>query len=90
MIIYWEYFIHLAEAFDTVNHEILLRKLDHNGITGIVTEWFKNYLLERKQIVKHKSKKSESLTITCGVPQASVLRPLLFLIYMNDISISFL
>ena len=61
MIIHWEYFIHL-------NHEILLRKLDHNGITGIMTEWFKNYLLERKQIVKYKSKKSESLRITWSAP----------------------
>jgi len=56
MIIHWEYFIHLVKAFDTVNHEILQRKLDHYGITGIVTEWFKNYLLERKQMVKYKSK----------------------------------
>ena len=52
-------FLYLAKAFHTVNHEILLRKLERYGIRGIVLEWFTNYLTNRKQIVKYKFEKSE-------------------------------
>ena len=53
-------FLDLAKAFNTVNHEVLIKKLDHYGIRGIVNEWFKNYLTSRKQIVKYESVNSKS------------------------------
>ena len=79
-------FLDLFKAFNTVNHAVLLHKLQHYRIRGIVLEWFINYLQSRKQAVKYKTTKSDSLTISCGVPQGSVLGPLLILIYINDIS----
>ena len=78
-------FLDLSKAFDTVNHTLLLQKLDHYGIRGIVLEWFKNYITERYQCVKYNNEVSDKTEISCGVPQGSVLGPLLFLIYMNDI-----
>ena len=66
----------LSKAFDTVNHSILLHKLEHIGIRGVVIEWFNNYLSNRKQVVKYKT----------SLSQGSVLGPLLFLIHVNDIT----
>ena len=78
-------FVDLQKAFNTVDRDILLSKLKHYGIRGVVYGWFESYLKERKQYVSISGYNSKHLSISLGVPQGSVLGPLLFLIY-NDLN----
>jgi len=77
-------FLDLSRAFDTVDHSILFDKLEHNGICGLSLKWVKSYFSNRLQFVEYNGHVS-SRDISCGVPQGSILGPLFFLLYINDI-----
>ena len=74
-----------SKAFDTVDHHILLEKLYHYGIRGCAHKWLTSYLSNRKQFVTYNGTQSKKQTIKCGVPQGSILGPLLFLVNINDL-----
>ena len=74
----------MKKAFDTVDHTILIKKLDVNGIRGISGGWFTSFLSSRKKFCSVNGQKSGDRLDTCGIPQGSCLGPLLFIIYLNE------
>ena len=78
-------FMDFQKAFDTVNFTLLLKKLHHYGFRGLCHDWFKSYLTNRMQFTHVNGSTSETKAISCGIPQGTVLGPLLFLLYINDL-----
>ena len=79
-------FIDLSKTFDTVYHKIMISKIKNYGVRGVNLKLFESYLDNRKQFITYNNNNTSLEKITCGVPQGSILGPLLFLIYVNDLS----
>ena len=78
-------FLDLKKAFDTVNHRCLLQKLEAYGVNANELKWFEAYLYQRTQVTCVNGQLSDPEGVTCGVPQGSILGPLLFILYVNDL-----
>ena len=76
----------MKKAFDTVNHIILFDKLEHYGIRGLALDWIRSFFSNEKQYVEYNGHRSLRNEISCGVPQGSIIGPLFFLLYINDIN----
>ena len=79
-------YIYFSKAFDTMNHMILLQKLYHCGVRGCAHDWFTSCLTNRSQFVTYNGVKPDLKNIQCGVPQGSILGPLFFLLYINELA----
>ena len=82
-------FLDVSKAFDTLDHQILFTKLEHYGIRDVALQWIKSYFSCRRQFVQINQTCSSTQTIKCGVPQGSILGPLFFILYINDLPRAF-